>query len=261
MYKGDIMQQYFIQTNIEDKILFNDEQAHHIKNVMRMKENEIVKVVDSNENAAYVMIHYESKKVYGILKERIIDELTSSIKIILGMALIKKDKFEFCIQKACECGVYEIIPFVSSRCVVKISDEKNDKKIERWQKIASEACEQSKQNHCCVIEDILSFDDMLNVDADLKLIAYENADRIANNLASVCLSNPNVHSVLVLIGPEGGFSESEVQKALSQGFICVSLGKSILRAETAAISAINMLTYHYDILGDQYGTIEKVNED
>jgi 16S rRNA (uracil1498-N3)-methyltransferase len=252
------MQQYFIE-NISNKILFNDEQAHHIKNVMRMKENEIVKVVDEEENAALVTIHYESKLVYGLLKEMILDDFNSNIQIYLGMALIKKDKWEFCIQKACETGAYEILPFVSSRCVVKISDEKNDKKIDRWQKIASEACEQSKQNHLCMINDILTYDEICKLDFDLKLIAYENADKIANNLASVCVQHKDAKKILVLIGPEGGFSESEVTKALSNGFICVSLGKSILRAETAAISAINMLTYHYDILGDKYGIIEKVD--
>lgn len=252
------MQQYFIE-NISNKILFNDEQAHHIKNVMRMKENEIVKVVDEKENAALVTIHYESKQVYGLLKEMLVDDFKTNLHIYLGMALIKKDKWEICIQKACECGAYEIIPFVSSRCVVKISDEKNDKKIERWQKIASEACEQSKQNHCCTIHEIISYDELCKTDFDLKLIAYENADKIANNLASVCAKHPKVKNILVMIGPEGGFSEAEVSKAIANGFICVSLGKSILRAETAAISAINMLTYHYDILGDKYELIEKTN--
>ena len=110
-----------------------------------------------------------------------------------------------------------------------------------------------------MINDILTYDEICKLDFDLKLIAYENADKIANNLASVCVQHKDAKKILVLIGPEGGFSESEVTKALSNGFICVSLGKSILRAETAAISAINMLTYHYDILGDKYGIIEKVD--
>ena len=255
------MQQYFINDIIKEKIEFNDEQAHHIKNVMRMKENEIVKIVDIHENSALVKIHYESKKVFGLLKEMISDIASSNIRIHLGMALIKKDKWEFCIQKSCECGAYEIHPFIASRSVVKISDEKNDKKLERWQKIASEACEQSKQNHCCKINDIHSFDEICDFETDLKLIAYENADRIANNLASVCNTHPNIKSILILIGPEGGFSEAEVKKVISKGFYCVSLGNSILRAETAAITAINMLTYHYDILGKDYGTIKEIHQD
>ena len=249
------MQQYFIDEKVNEKVRFNDEQAHHIKNVMRMKEGSIVKVVDQDENAALVTIHYENKQVFGLLHETL-DASDSKIQIKLAMALIKKDKFEFCIQKSCECGAYEIYPFVSSRCVVKIADEKNDKKLDRWQKIASEACEQSKNNHLCEIKPVCTFNEMLNEEADLKLIAYENADRIANNLASVCLKNQEIKDVIVMIGPEGGFSEDEVKKAMEHGYICVSLGNSILRAETAAISSINMLKYHYEILGDLYGVIK-----
>lgn len=249
------MQQYFIDEKLNEKVLFNDEQAHHIKNVMRMKEGSIVKVVDDEENAALVTIHYENKQVFGLIHEKL-EASNSKIQIKLAMALIKKDKFEFCIQKSCECGAYVIHPFVSSRCVVKIADEKNDKKLDRWQKIASEACEQSKNNHLCEIKPVISFEEMLNEDADLKLIAYENADRIANNLASVCLKNKDIKDVIVMIGPEGGFSEAEVKKAMEHGYVCVSLGNSILRAETAAISSINMLKYHYEILGDLYGVIK-----
>ena len=249
------MQQYFIDEKVNEKVRFNDEQAHHIKNVMRMKEGSIVKVVDQDENAALVTIHYENKQVFGLLHEKL-DACDSKIQIKLAMALIKKDKFEFCIQKSCECGVYEIHPFVSSRCVVKIADEKNDKKLDRWQKIASEACEQSKNNHLCEIKPVCTFNEMLDEEADLKLIAYENADRIANNLASVCLKNKEIKNVIVMIGPEGGFSEDEVAKAMDHGYICVSLGNSILRAETAAISSINMLKYHYEILGEVYGITE-----
>ena len=246
------MQQYFIDEDIQEVIHFNDEQMHHIKNVMRMKEEALVKVVDRKENAALVSIHYDSKRVFGHLVQYLEKE-SMGIQILLGMALIKKDKWEFCIQKACECGAYEIYPFSSSRSVVKIADEKNEKKKERWQKIASEACEQYKQNHFCEIKEIVSFDELLDVKADLKLIAYENADRIANNLASVCFQHPLVQSILIVIGPEGGFSESEIQKALHKGFTCISLGNRILRAETAAISALSMLNYHYEILGDLYG--------
>ncbi|MGN1344304.1 MAG: RsmE family RNA methyltransferase [Traorella sp.] len=250
------MQQYFIQDKIQELIYFNDEQAHHIKNVMRMKENDIVKVVDSDEKACLVRIHYDSNKVVGQYYQAIENQM-NKMKISLAMALIKKDKWEFCLQKASECGAYEIIPYVAQRSIVKIDEEKNDKKLLRWQKIASEACEQSKQNHCCIIHDILSFEELLQQEADLKLIAYENADKIAHNLANVCKTHPHVESILIMIGPEGGFNDYEVQKAISKGFYCISLGNRILRAETAAIASINMLTYHYEILEDLYEMVEK----
>lgn len=247
------MQQYFIETEITDCITFNEEQSHHIKNVMRMKEGSIVKVVDDNENAALVSIFYENKTVVGKLKEKCTMTTENKVNMILGMSLIKKEKWDFCIQKACECGAYEIHPFVSSRSIVKISDEKNDKKLVRWNKIASEACEQSKRNHCCEVKSVCEYKEILNTEADLKLIAYENADRIASNIANVFIEHPHVQSILILIGPEGGFSEEEVHQAIQKGFKCVSLGNRILRAETAAITSLNMMNYHYELLGEEYG--------
>lgn len=251
------MQQYFIETEITDWIPFNSEQSHHIKNVMRMKEGSIVKVVDSSEKAALVSITYENKEVIGKLKEMCSVSTENKVKMILGMSLIKKEKWDYCIQKACECGAYEIQPFISSRSVVKISDEKNEKKLVRWNKIASEACEQSKRNHCCEVKTVCDYKEILNTKADLKLIAYENADRIASNIATVLTNHPHIQSVLMLVGPEGGFSEEEVSLALDKEFICVSLGSRILRAETAAITSLNMIDYHYELLGEAYGKITK----
>ena len=244
------MQQYFINSKLTDTVIFNDEQSHHIAHVMRMKEGEIVKVVDCEEKAAYVAIHYDEKKICGILQNRLDTDTSKQIKISLAMALIKKEKWELCIQKSAECGAYDILPFISSRSVVKISEEKNEKKLSRWQKIALEACEQSKQNHCCVIHSVESFSQILEKEADLKCIAYENADMKAESLGKVLTQHPHIQSVLMMIGPEGGFSEEEVLEAKAHGFICVSLGRRIFRAETAAISAISMLNYHYEMLGE-----------
>lgn len=254
------MQQYFIESKLSEKILFNEEQSHHIAHVMRMKEGEIVKVVDCEEQAAYAAIHYEGKKAVGLLQEHLPDDHHKQIDISLAMALVKKEKWELCIQKSAECGAYDILPFISSRSVVKISEEKNDKKLARWQKIALEACEQSKQNHRCLVHPICSFSQVLEKEADLKCIAYENADTTADSLGKVLCQHLHIRSVLVMIGPEGGFSGEEIAEAKAHGFICVSLGKRILRAETAAISAVSMLTYHYELLGEWYGTNKENSE-
>lgn len=254
------MQQYFIETKISNRIDFNDEQAHHIKNVMRMKENTIVKVVDPDEKAAYVSIHYEGKNTYGLFHEAIEESNIRKIKISLAVSLIKKEKWDYCIQKSCECGAYEILPFTSSRSVVKVNEEKNDKKLSRWQKIALEACEQSKQNHCCVIEPVSSFKEILQHPSNLKCIAYENADCHSDSLGKVLSEHPDISSIMMMVGPEGGFSEEEVELAKKEGFIPVSLGHRILRAETACVAAINMITYHYEMLGEEYGTFKKNTE-
>ena len=121
---------------------------------------------------------------------------------------------------------------ISSRCVVKAKEEKADKKLMRWNKIALEACEQCKRAHQTPVLASADFDQVLGVQADLKLIAYEDADLKACNLAAVFKEHPDISSIAVMIGPEGGFSLEEVAKAEAFGFVRVSLGTAIFRAES-----------------------------
>lgn len=250
MSAGDVMQQYFIKgiCKINECFVFDDEQAHHIKNVLRMKNGSQVRVVDEDENAYSAEIILDAHGVSGLVCEKLMPT-ESSIKTSLIMGLIKGDKWDYLIQKACECGAYEILPMVSSRCVVKAKEEKADKKLARWNKIAIEACEQCKRTHRTQVLSAIDFKSSLQCDADLKLIAYEDADLKACNLAEVFNAHASIHSIAVMIGPEGGFSIDEVEQAEAVGFIRVSLGASIFRAETAALFALNAISYHYDICG------------
>lgn len=250
MSAGDVMQQYFIKgkCKINERFDFDEEQAHHIKNVLRMKNGSQVRVVDENENAYMAEILIDTHGVSGIVCDPLAPT-ESSIKTTLIMGLIKGDKWDYLLQKACECGAYEILPMVSSRCVVKAKEEKADKKLARWNKIASEACEQCKRTHRAQVLPAADFKQSLRCDADLKLIAYEDADLKACNLAAVFDANADIHSIAVMVGPEGGFSIDEVEQAEAAGFIRVSLGSSIFRAETAALFVLNAISYHYDIRG------------
>lgn len=252
------MQQYFVneKVNVKDQILVSDEQAHHIRHVLRMKENTVIRIVDEDKQVFFAHVKYEGKQVLAVIDEVCEKTSESSLQLTLLMGLIKQDKWDFCIQKCCEVGVYEIQPFISQRSVVKVKEEKNDNKLKRWNKIALEACEQSKRSHQVQVKAPLSFKEVIEMEADLKLIAYEDADVKGMNLASVLKKEKNIHSVLMMVGCEGGFDPSEVQLALEKGFQCVSLGPRILRAETAAISFINYLTYHYDCLGEAYENVE-----
>lgn len=251
MSAGDVMQQYFIKgkCKINECFVFDNEQAHHIKNVLRMKNGSQVRVVDEDEIAYSAQIIIDVNGVSGIACEKLMPS-ESSIKTSLIMGLIKGDKWDYLLQKACECGAYEILPMISSRCVVKAKEEKADKKLARWNKIAIEACEQCKRTHRAQVLPTADFKQSLQCDADLKLIAYEDADLKACNLAAVFDAHASIHSIAVMIGPEGGFSISEVEQAEAAGFIRVSLGSSIFRAETAALFALNAISYHYDIRGE-----------
>lgn len=244
------MQQYFVNTSIEEneKIYFDSEQSHHIKKVLRMKEGTVVRVVGTSNTVGLAEIGYDGQTCYGEVIEVLACDSESKVKMTLCMGLIKKDKWDFCIQKACECGATTIVPFVSSRSVVKVSEEKSDKKLLRWNKIALEACEQSKRSVATQVSEVVSFKELMSLDADLKIIAYEDADVLGANLAHVLKEHPTCSSMLIAIGPEGGFERTEIDYAVDHGFVCVSLGKRILRAETAAMSALTMVSYHYDML-------------
>ena len=255
------MQQYFLDQSVQchETVEMNEEQAHHIRHVLRMKENTRIRIVDENQCVYFAHVLYENEKTLAYIEEAFDAKSESSIQIRFLMGLIKQEKWDYCIQKCCEAGVNEIIPFVSKRSVVKIKEDKNDNKLKRWNKIALEACEQSKRSHCVTVAPAMSLKEALNLEADLKLIAYECADVKGMNLASVLRKNPHIQSVLICVGCEGGFDPSEVEEAIQKGFICVSLGPRILRAETAAVSMINYLTYHYDMLEESYENAEEIN--
>lgn len=242
------MQQYFIKERIIDQkeIALDEEQSFHIQQVLRMKENSVIRIADPYQQVYYANVVFDKKRVKAVLGKKVEESSESMVRFICCMGLIKKEKWDYFIQKACECGVDVIHPFISSRCVVKAKDEKKERKLERWNKIAMEACEQAKRFKCAKVEDVSEFNQMLEIEADLKLIAYEDADTHAQLLSSILQSNPAVSSIAFMIGPEGGFSEAEVEMAKQAGFICVSLGKRILRAETAAVYTLACLSYQYE---------------
>ncbi len=252
------MQQYFVDQSlkIHDTVMFDKEQAHHIHNVLRMKEGNVVRVVDGNETAYFAHIRYENGNVLGIVDEAVNKNSEPNVKVTLAMGLIKGEKWDWLLQKAAECGVWRIIPMTSNRCVVKAKEDKVDKKLERWNKITLEACEQCKRTHRVEVTTPMDLKAITELDADCKLIAYEDADCKANNLADVFKQNSHLRHAIVMIGPEGGFSSEEVALAKQAGFLEISLGCRILRAETAAIFALNAFTYHYDLLGGSHETAD-----
>lgn len=240
------MQQYFInqQIQIDSLFSFDKEQAHHIKNVLRMKENEMVKVVDSLENPFYATITFQDKEVLGKCTEALVKK-AETVKITLIQGMIKKDKWDFLIQKACELGVHQIIPMISSRSVVKV-EKQDHKKIERYNKIALEACEQCKRDSIAHVEEPISFKEIIHYKKSLNIVAYEDADHTSQSLKTLLQSQRDVHEIVYVVGSEGGFSKDEVAYLVENGFHCVSLGSRILRAETAAISLINTTMYEYE---------------
>ncbi|MFH1826119.1 MAG: 16S rRNA (uracil(1498)-N(3))-methyltransferase [bacterium] len=222
--------------------------AHQIKNVLRLKPGAEIELLDGRGNVYFARIRElaTDKVTCEIISTQQADS-TAKIKITLAQCLPKAKKMDLIIQKCTELGAAEIIPVLSERSIAK--GDKN----ERWQKIAKEAAEQSGRTTIPKIAPLTNLADVLKVQADLKLIPWEleNQESLKEALIS---KYPNIHSpitqspdILILIGPEGGFSKSEVNQASLAGFIAVSLGKNILRTETAGLAALAMINYQFDL--------------
>ena len=173
-------------------------------------------------------------------------ELPVQLKLYQGLP--KKDKMELIIQKAVELGAVEIIPVMTKRCIVKLEDEKKEaKKLERWQAIAESAAKQSGRGIIPKVAKVLSYKEAVKAASGegMALIPYEMAESIAT-LKAAAQQAAEQKVISVFIGPEGGFEDTEVEYAKEQGVVPVSLGKRILRTETAGFTALSILMYEIE---------------
>lgn len=231
------MQQYFVDTLLKegDIYTFTKEQAHHLRDVLRM-DHETVRLVDPKQ-AWFAECRNEGKDFIAEITEADPRINEPSVEITLAMALIRKEKFELVLQKAAELGATKIVPFESSRCVVRSRNEKAQKVKERWQAIVLSASEQCKRNRVPEVTDVLKISELAQICSEFSLAAYENA-----SLASEKISDCQItESVTIVIGPEGGFSTEEVRMLEEMGYTPVTLGSRILRAETAALYALSVI--------------------
>ena len=233
------MHQYFVDKdiNVGEKYFFNDAQSHHIKNVLRMKENEIIRLV-YNGQAYFSHVGYENKDVYAQVYE--LDNNYNELKndITLAIALIKRDKLELVLQKATELGVNKIVLFKSSRCVIQKKEDRLEKQFERMNRIILEASEQCKRNIVPNLEGIIDIKDLDSYKSEVNLIAYEDERNSSKFITSLYKGDK---SCTIVIGPEGGFSQEEVKYLNDIGYLSIGLGTRILRAETAVMYSLSVL--------------------
>ncbi|MCR5506072.1 MAG: 16S rRNA (uracil(1498)-N(3))-methyltransferase [Bacilli bacterium] len=234
------MQRYFVN-KINNEIVFNDSDVHHILHVMRMKSGEQVEVVLDGQLFCATIETTNPLKVY--LSYEIPSDSEISRDVTLFYALAKGDKIDLVVQKATELGAKRIVLMSTERCVVKWEEKEISKKLERYKKIIKEASEQS---HRLLIPEILGVYSLNNLPKELLMdtnfFAYEKE---AGNTTSFFEElNKTSGKVSILVGPEGGFSSKEAELVINQyGFIPVSLGKRILRSETAAIYALSVIGF------------------
>lgn len=240
---------YCPSKDIRDGCAFirDSREAHHIKNVLRLKPDDAV-IVFSDNGCEYL------GKIFQINPENIIVKIKAAkkpslnmqnIRLTIACAIPKKAKIDEIVDKLIQLGVARIIPLITERTIVRWDAKIKSRHLERWQKIALSASKQSQRNVLPVIEPVENIDTLLSrpLDFDLKLIPTLEGERKA--LREV-ISAGSPQSVLVLIGPEGDFTPGEVRSAKKAGFIPVSLGDLVLRVDTAAIAVASFLMLYRD---------------
>ena len=245
------MHHFFVEpSQIQGNHIFIDgPDVNHIRNVLRMNPGEEVNVTDGSGEKVYrcaIASIGEDKVELNIMwaQEKGM-ELPS--KIYLFQGLPKSDKMELIIQKAVELGVYEIIPMTTARAVVKLDQKKAAAKVKRWQAISESAAKQSKRLLIPEVKEPVKFSEALKLasDLDVRLIPYELAEGMDGTRRIIQSVKPG-QSVAVFIGPEGGFEEAEVELAKEAGFQAITLGRRILRTETAGMTVLSILMYQLE---------------
>ena len=249
------MHHFFVKKeNFTDgRVCISGEDYNHAVNVLRLNTGERVLISD-HEGQDFICLVEEKEETdrESLLWLKIEKEAEENhellAKVVLFQCLPKSDKLEFIIQKAVELGVSGIVPVASKNCVVKLDDKKAGSKLKRWRTIAESAAKQSMRSLVPAIHEPVSFKEAVELmeDYDVRLIPYENE----NGIDSICEAIVNFipgRSIAVIIGPEGGFDRLEVSMAERHGIMPVSLGKRILRTETAAISILSLIMIRLEI--------------
>ncbi|NLV76009.1 MAG: 16S rRNA (uracil(1498)-N(3))-methyltransferase [Tissierellia bacterium] len=233
----------------EEIIEILGQDTKHIKDVLRLKVGDTIEISSSNGIYRCNIIEIYDNKIVTKIVESFQGKNEPPIHIALYQAIAKGDKMDYIIQKNTEIGVKEIYPIITNRTIVKIKDKKKEQsKLNRWRMIAEEAAKQSKRDCIPDVLDIMDFKQMLNNLKDEKniLVPYEMEKK--GCLKSI-LGNIEGNKINIIIGPEGGFEEKEIQLLKSIGGQSVTLGPRILRTETAGLVVSTIILYELGDIG------------
>lgn len=233
----------------QNTCIIEGEDVKHISRVLRCKENDKLEVCDMDNNEYICEIREINKdNILLDIIEKVNIKRESGLKVKLYQGMPKGTKMELILQKLTEIGVDEIVLVQTKRSVTKIDNKKEDKKIERWERIIYEAAKQSKRGKIPTLRGVLSFKEALKdmENNDLNLCPYENERTIS---IKECLKDVNASTIGIFVGPEGGFEEDEIEKIQDMDGKVVSLGPRILRTETASVVASSIVLYELSDLG------------
>lgn len=250
------MPKFFVsQKNIKEKnILIVGEDVNHIKNVLRKNASDTLEIcnAENGENFLCEILEIKKEQIICEIIKRLESTSEPNIYVHIYQGLPKADKMELIIQKSIELGVSEITPTNMSRCIVKLDNKDAKKKVERWQKISEVAAKQSGRDIIPKINNICSINEIIEQcqDYDMILLAYENEkeNTLKNEINKLVKMQEQKSKlkVAIIIGPEGGLSIEEVEKAKKNGIKIITLGNRILRTETVALNILSIIMYELE---------------
>ena len=242
------MQRYFIEENLikENLIYVDDYNLKHMSKVMRYKNgDEVICILPDHKTYIYSIKDINE----GILERKELLDVSHEldVDITLVYALVKGDKFEFVLQKATELGVKKVVPLNTIRSVIKTDQDKFSKKYERFNKILKEAAEQSYREYIPELTPLTNVKGLKEYLSDINLVAYEESSKQGESSNFYQFLHKPYQSITIIVGPEGGFDQKEIDEMESMGIVPCSLGKRILRSETAPLYMLSVIGYSREL--------------
>lgn len=234
------MQRYFSNLISDNEYLLSSDDSYHIKKVMRMNIGDKIEIV--NNKKVFICEITSLNPVKAKVIKNTNENNENERNIIIVQSLVNETKMDYVLQKCTELGSNEFYPFKATNSVIKENDKSN-KKIVRWQKIVKEASEQSKRNIIPKVNNIIDIKELCEIKADVKLLLTVNEK--TKNIKNVLKDLKKYDTLIIVIGPEGGFTSLEEETLINSGFISTSLGSRVLRTETAGMVAISMINYEW----------------
>ena len=245
------MSKFYVDKNniFNNKLLICCDEARHIMEVLRYKIDDLISFFDSDVTTYECVIKaYENEEITAEIIEKIENKNSETTKIILAQAVLKSKKMDSVIQKSTELGISRIIPFLSSRTIPKWNSDKCFDKAEHWRNIVKASVKQSGIRKMPCVDNIIFYDEIISSNLNMnKILLYEKERNVSFKKIINTIIFPS--DILIMVGPEGGFTMEEVSKAKQSGFLITGIGNLILRAETVPISVLSILQYEAGNLG------------
>ncbi len=235
------MQRYFTNKKDGNSFILTSDDLFHIKTVMRMVDGEKIEVVYNEETYLCCLENVSSNIKINII-EKLNNCFKKNLEIVLAIPLVKEQKMDLILQKSTELGVSKIIPFIAERSIVKLKNEKEQGKIERWQKICKEASEQSKRVDIPIVTGIKNLKDIINFKGQ-KIVCSTKKD--VNNIKMFLQKHRYCDKLLLVIGPEGGLTNQEEEFLINNDFSQITLGDRIMRVETVPLFLLSIINYEF----------------